>query len=101
VTNAGSYFAVATAAGGSTTSSVVALTLSFPLVLTVAANPGGGVVLTANGPPGGSCILEVTTNLPYCWQDLFTNDFGDGSAQFVDTSVTNYPQRFYRALLGP
>jgi len=100
-TNAGGYFAVATAAGGSVTSSVAQLTLAAPLFLRVAGNPGDGLVLWASGPPGGICIWEMTTNLAGGWQDLFTNDFGAGSAQFADPAATNDPQRFYRARLGP
>jgi hypothetical protein len=107
--NDGSYFAVVTAAGGSATSSVVLLNLNMPvpdvpLLLTVAGYySGGSFALTANGPDSGSCILEMTTNL-LCgtgWQPLLTNAFNTGTAQFVDTTVTNDSQRFYRVLLGP
>jgi hypothetical protein len=102
-TNEGNYFVVASAAGGSTASSValLALTGDVPLVLSVAGNPDGSFVLTATGPAGGTCILQMNTNVVDCWQALFTNDFSAGTAQFVDTSATNDPQRFYRALLAP
>jgi hypothetical protein len=99
----GDYFVIVTAAGGSTTSAVAQLTVTAnpTLVLTVASNPGGGFVLTASGPAVGNCILEMETDLTDSWLPLFTNDFGNGTAQFIDTAATNDPQRFYRALWDP
>lgn len=105
-TNAGSYFVTATAAGGSSTSAVVNLTVVLadtPLVLSVLQNPGGGVVLNLSGPPEATSILEMTTNLGMvnCWQILNTNVLDNGgAAQFIDYSAANDTQRFYRALLG-
>ena len=46
-----------------------------PLVLSVMANPGGGMVLNLTGPPEATGILEMTTNLGLFngWQFLNTN----------------------------
>ena len=104
MTNAGSYTVVANAAGGSTTSSVAALTVYFPLTLTATNHhPGIGLVLNLTGPPEESFIVEMSTNIlfPTAWLPLSTNWFDEtGAGQFIDFSATNDPQRFYRTLLG-
>ena len=104
LTAAGSYSVAATSAAGSSTSITALLVISVPVILTVQNNPGGGFQLTATGPPGAVCILEMTTNLTSQegWQSLFTNDFDPtGTAQFFDNAATNDAQRFYRAQVGP
>jgi len=103
-TNAGNYSVVVTSAGGFTTSTAAALVVNVPVVLTVSGNPGTGFDFTVTGPAGGTCIVEMTTNLLSTdgWQAFFTNDFDlTGTAQFVDDSATNDAQRFYRARVGP
>jgi hypothetical protein len=102
--NAGTYTVAVTAAGGSTTSAAATLTVYIPFALTVANDPGVGMVLNVTGPPNDSFIMEMTTNLglPAGWLPLSTNLLDDtGAGQLIDFSATNDPQRFYRAVLGP
>ena len=79
------------------------LTVTPGLMLTVTNNPGTGFALTATGPAGANCILEMTTDLSVVngWQPLFTNGFDTGVTQFLDDTATNDVQRFYRARIGP
>jgi hypothetical protein len=100
--DAGDYFAVATAAGGSTTSAVVSLTI----VLTNSTGvPGtnGSVTLSLAGTPGATYVLESTTNLyPLdAWLPVATNTLGtNGVWQFGDTNAADFRQRFYRLRLA-
>ena len=68
-----------------------------------------GSVTFASGKPtftitnaGGamSTIIQATTNLaaPISWLSIHTNTT---PFSFTDASATNYPVRFYRAILGP
>jgi hypothetical protein len=100
-TNAGNYSVVASASGGSVTSSVVTLTVNVipPTIGKVAAVPGGGFNLSFTGTPGYSYVLEVTTDLssPTNWLPVATNKLGaDGTWQFSDPQAINYQRRFYR-----
>jgi len=100
-TNAGNYSVVASADGGSVTSSVVTLTVNLipPSFKSVAAIPGGDFNLSFVGTPGYSYVLEVTADLssPTNWLPVATNKLGvDGVWQFSDTQATNFQQRFYR-----
>jgi hypothetical protein len=99
---AGEYFAVATAAGGSTTSAVVSLTIVLPNSTGV---PGtnGSVTLSLAGTPGATYVLESTTNLyPLdAWLPVATNTLGtNGVWQFGDTNAADFRQRFYRLRLA-
>ncbi len=102
---AGNYAVVVSAAGGSVTSAVVALTVYIPPGISgVAVNPGGSVALNLTGVPGSSYILEAATNLasPVVWLSLASNTLGtNGVWQFTDSQATNFPQQFYRLLLAP
>jgi hypothetical protein len=100
-TNAGNYFATASASGGATTSAVVTLTVIVipPTVSGLAANPDGSFNLTLTGTPGYTYALEVTTDLssPTNWLPVATNTLGtNGVWQFSDAQATNFQQRFYR-----
>jgi hypothetical protein len=64
-------------------------------------NGDGSVALKFSGVPGYTYRVMGTTNLapPVNWQPIGTNLAAlDGSWQFTDTGVTNYPQRFYRSV---
>ena len=100
-TNAGNYSVVASADGGSVTSSVVTLTVNLisPAIAAVAANPDGSFNLTLTGTPGQTYVLEVTADLSASanWLPVVTNTLDAGGVwQFSDTQATNYQQRFYR-----
>jgi hypothetical protein len=56
--------------------------------------------LTASGAPGGSFILQGSTNL-LDWTSLYTNSAPTGAASLFDAGATNHPLRFYRALQVP
>jgi fibronectin-binding autotransporter adhesin len=61
--------------------------------------PAGGTEVTGIGVAGQSYILEATTNLnpTAIWLPLLTNTAdGAGLFQFIDSSSTNFPIRFYR-----
>jgi len=104
LTSAGSYTVVVFSAGGSTASSAATLVVNAPVILTVQNNPGAGFALSASGPAGASCVLEMSTDLTSTasWQALFTNDFDlTGTAWFLDVTATNDAHRFYRVRVGP
>jgi hypothetical protein len=100
----GKYSVVVSAAGGSVTSSVVTLTVYVPSVITsVAPNPDGSFTLGLAGTPGYNYTLEAATNLTSpVWLSIATNTLGtNGVWQFTDPQATNFPQQFYRLMLGP
>ena len=47
---------------------------------------------------GQSVDIQVTANLSGTWELLTTLVLINGIGQFSDSSGTNFPQRFYRAL---
>jgi hypothetical protein len=105
--DAGNYFAVATASGGSATSTVATLTVTLlpttVAFVTVAGNPGG-MSLGFTGSPGSTVVVEAATNLlsPISWLPMNTNALDtNGASQFTDTQATNLQQRFYRLRLVP
>lgn len=98
--DAGNYTVVATNTSGSVTSAVAALT-----ILTSEATLSGPVVtnntfqLTVSQVSGLSYIVQANTNLSTTnWTSISTN-----TAPFTitDTTFTNNPQRFYRAICKP
>jgi hypothetical protein len=98
--NSGNYTAVITSPYGSVTSSIVTLTVvSSPIISKIIRNTDGSVTLNLLTTPNtNSCVL-ATTNLatPVVWEPIHTNIAGaDGSWQFTDMNVSNYPVRFYR-----
>jgi hypothetical protein len=100
-TNAGNYFMIASASGGSTTSIVATLTVLIPpgIASNPAINADGSFTLNLTGSPGYAYILETTTNLSSSagWQPVATNTLGtNGVWQFNDAQATNFLQRFYR-----
>jgi hypothetical protein len=105
---AGDYFALATSAGGSSTSLVATLTViprdnSPPSILGVTSVPGG-LNLEFGGSAGSTHVLEAATNIvsPISWVPLATNTLDtNGLWQFTDLEVTNFQQRFYRLGLVP
>jgi uncharacterized delta-60 repeat protein len=53
-----------------------------------------------SGIAGQTVVIEASTNLAV-WSALATNTLGLGPLYFSDPSTTNFPQRFYRAVLLP
>jgi hypothetical protein len=103
-TNAGSYQVFVTNSYGTTLSSAAVLVVVLPPQnLAASLGPGpGSVVFRFSGTPGTNYVLQATTNLapPVQWVPVFTNAADtNGNWTFIDTQVSQYSQRFYRALL--
>jgi uncharacterized repeat protein (TIGR01451 family) len=68
--------------------------------------PQFGTITTSNGTfhltitsPASSTIIQASTNLlPPNWLNVYT---GTPPFTFTDPNASNYPYRFYRAVLGP
>jgi hypothetical protein len=52
------------------------------------------------GVPGQTAVVETSTNLSN-WTPMATNRLGPDPFYFSDAACTNFPQRFYRAVLAP
>ena len=75
-----------------------------PTITSELANPDGTFTLNFAGTPGGTYILETTTNIfaDTFWQSIVTNTFGtNGVSQFKDLDSTNFARRFYRLKTAP
>jgi hypothetical protein len=98
---AGSYFAVASAAGGASTSQVATLLVNLipPGINGMVAGGNSGFTLNLQGTPGYTYVLLSATNLGTPWLPLATNTLGtNGVWQFTDFGVSNNPDRFYRLM---
>ncbi|HTV43549.1 MAG TPA: hypothetical protein VMF08_23500 [Candidatus Sulfotelmatobacter sp.] len=69
-----------------------------PYLTREAALPGGQFQFRLAGTSGESYILEASTNLVQ-WTSLLTNSAT--LYDFTDTNAAHFPNRFYRAVLGP
>lgn len=97
--SAGSYQCMVSNLNGSASSSSVMLNVmrSIPQFYdTSFANAGFNLHL--NGFSGhGPVVIYASTNLQD-WRSIFTNPPTTGTLQFLDSSATNRPLRFYRAI---
>ena len=59
---------------------------------------GGGVQVTVTGGMGQTYTIQASTNLVN-WVAITNMVLSTGSGQFIEYSVTNCPQWFYRAVL--
>ncbi len=62
---------------------------------------GGGARVYLDGEPGQTYAFEASPNLQPPWAPLITNTLVGSSTNFLDTSASNQPVRFYRARLVP
>jgi hypothetical protein len=62
--------------------------------------PGGGVQLSVLNEPGRGYRVETSTNL-WDWETLSVFFSTNALTPVLDYSATNYPTRFYRAVLEP
>jgi glucose/arabinose dehydrogenase len=62
---------------------------------------GSAARVYLNGEPGQSYAFEASPNLQPPWSPLITNTLMGSSTNFLDTSASNQPVRFYRARLVP
>jgi hypothetical protein len=59
--------------------------------------PGGAARVTLTGLPGQTYSIQASTNLQQ-WLTITNVTLTTPAGQFVDTSATNFPLRFYRAV---
>jgi len=70
-----------------------------PRITAQAMLPDGTFSITGTGGPGATNVLNATTNLsaPIIWSAIQTNITSPaGLFNFLDTSASNFPGRFYR-----
>jgi hypothetical protein len=95
--DAGAYYALATNACSSATSTVAQLTVEQPPRLSEPATLGNdGFAFRLHGQPGLTYAVEKTTNLT-SWNTLGNVTLSDGYATVRDPSATNASPAFYRA----
>lgn len=99
-TNAGNYAVVATNSSGSVTSAVAVLTvLTSQATLSSATYSNSYFRLTVGQVSNLTYVIQGNTNLSTTnWIALATNV---APFTFTDSSASNYPSRFYRALYKP
>jgi len=106
VTDAGEYVCVVTNTLGALTNAVATLTVTRQPARfdTSPANLGmtdGGFHMRVTGLAGqGPSIIYASTNL-VDWDGIFTNPPYVGTLDFLDSTATNLPLRFYKAVEGP
>jgi uncharacterized repeat protein (TIGR01451 family) len=99
---------VVSAAGGTpdpnpddnTAVTVITVGVSTPPTLTGSVSSGSGNHFTFHVDDSGgpiSVIIQASTNLMN-WVNIYTNTT---PFDFTDLNATNYPDRFYRAIIGP
>ena len=72
-----------------------------PELTAVSLLPNNQFLLRLTGAPGASFAIEASADLAQ-WIPLITNrTAANGTLDFLDTSATNHPWRFYRARLAP
>jgi hypothetical protein len=91
-----------TTAGGTISHSAAGAVINPQLVLSQPQLTDHQFQFTLSGPAGSNGVIYATTNpAAGTWAPLTTNPMHLGSAIFTDTQATNYPVRYYRALLTP
>jgi hypothetical protein len=72
--------------------------ISPPADLVLGVLPGGAAEINCSGTPGGTYLIQATTNLlTASWTTIGTNVVGtNGLSTFIDQDAPNYRCRFYR-----
>lgn len=63
-------------------------------------SPNGQAQFTVTGGNQRPYLIQASTNLT-AWASISTNTAAAGLINFFDTSASNYPIRFYRAIVAP
>jgi hypothetical protein len=71
---------------------------SFAPLLSFFLEPGGTPVVVVEGTAGQTCTVQASTDLMN-WSDLAIVTLTSASVALLDTSATNTPKKFYRAIL--
>jgi hypothetical protein len=97
--NQGAYNVVVTNLAGSVTSSVAMLYLNSPLrFINPALTNHGSFTASLLGIATTNYVIQAATNLPQAvWIPILTNNAPYGIISFVDTNVSGYSNRFFRA----
>ena len=100
--DAGSYALVVTNIAGSITSSAATLTVTplpstLSLTSTAVSSPAG-FAFQLSVPAGYTCVIMASTDCQ-SWTPIATNVTTTGTVSYSDPAATNYPQRFYRAVV--
>jgi len=97
--NQGAYDVVVTNLAGSVTSSVAMLYLNSPLrFINHALTNQGSFTASLLGIATTNYVIQAATNLPQAiWIPILTNNAPYGIISFVDTNVSGYSNRFFRA----
>ena len=102
-TNTGNYSVLATNIGGSVTSSNAALALLPPNAAqfqSISVPPSGAVQIGFTGDAFWNYTIESSTNLVN-WSALTNLTSTNGVFNFTAGAITNSPQQFFRARVGP
>lgn len=101
----GAYSVKVINAVGSVTSDNASLVVVLQPVLTTVNILTSGTGITANGfqlnllkPATSNCVVQASTDLMN-WTPIATNSTSATNFTYLDTSATNLPARYYRALL--
>lgn len=94
----GAYDVVVTNTSGATTSTPAMLYLASPLRFTNYSDSTGTFTATLLGIPGTNYVIEASTNLARTnWQTLMTTNSAVGIIGLMDTNMSAYSNRFFRA----
>jgi sugar lactone lactonase YvrE len=99
--NAGTYDVVVSSPYGSTTSSVVVLTITLPPVVISAPQMTVGrtnFTFLLSGPAGNNYVLQVSTNL-LSWSAVSTSTMPVSGSITLSNAISGYNRRFYRVYL--
>ena len=82
---------------------IATVAVTAPPVLTpIFVNAGGGLQLSVTNNPGSTVVIQAATNLPTSslpstWLPVYTNV---SPFTFINFDTTNFPSRFYRAVIA-
>jgi hypothetical protein len=99
--NAGAYDVVVSSPCGSTTSSVVNLTITLPPVVLSAPQVTVGktnFTFLLSGPAGSNYVLQISTNLT-SWSSVSTSTMPVSGSMSLTNAISGYSRRVYRVFM--